>query len=114
MKRVGTIILLIMLFVSCNQEAEKNNLMLNLIPNESKIVLQINDLGYIKNFINNNQLFSQTNFAKDSLNNLIDGINIDQSKNSGLLSFSRYGKKNMAITFISNKNYSDSLNINNN
>ena len=114
MKRVGTIILLIMLFVSCNQEAEKNNLMLNLIPNESKIVLQINDLGYIKNFINNNQLFSQTNFAKDSLNNLIDGINIDQSKNSGLLSFSSYGKNNTAITFISNKNYSDSLNINNN
>ena len=114
MKRVGTIILLIMLFVSCNQEAEKNNLMLNLIPNESKIILQINDLGYIKNFINNNQLFSQTNFAKDSLNNLIEGINIDQSKNAGLLSFSSYGKNNTAITFISNKNYSDSLNINNN
>ena len=113
-KRLETIILLIMLFVSCNPKAEKDNPMLNLIPNESKIIIQINDLGYIKNFINNNQLFSQTNFAKDSLINLIKGINIDQSKNSGLLSFSRYGKKNMAITFISNKNYSDSLNINNN
>ena len=113
-KRLETIILLIMLFVSCNPKAEKNNPMLNLIPNESKIIIQINDLGYIKNFINNNQLFSQTNFAKDSLNNLIEGINIDQSKNSGLLSFSSYGKNNTAITFISNKNYSDSLNINNN
>ena len=102
-----------MLFVSCNPKAEKDNPMLNLIPNDSKIIIQINDLGYIKNFINNNQLFSQTNFAKDSLNNLIDGINIDQSKNSGLLSFSSYGKNNTAITFISNKNYSDSLNINN-
>ena len=112
-KRLETIILLIMLFVSCNPKAEKNNPMLSLIPNESKIIIQINDLGYIKNFINNNQLFSQTNFAKDSLNNLIDGINIDQSKNSGLLSFSSYGKNNKAITFISNKNYSDSLNINN-
>ena len=107
-------ILLIMLFVSCNPESGKNNPMLDLIPNESKIIIQINDLGYIKNFINNNQLFSQTNFAKDSLNNLIKGINIDQSKNSGLLSFSSYGKNNKAITFISNKNYSDSLNINNN
>ena len=113
-KRLGTIILLIMLFVSCNSKDEKSNPMLNLIPNESKIIIQINDLGYIKNFINNNQLFSQTNFAKDSLNNLIKGINIDQSKNSGLLSFSSYGKNNTAITFISNKNYSDSLNINNN
>ena len=113
-KRLETIILLIMLFVSCNPKAEKNNPMLNLIPNESKIIIQINDLGYIKNFINNNQLFSQTNFAKDSLNNLIEGINIDQSKNAGLLSFSSYGKNNTAITFISNKNYSDSLNINNN
>ena len=103
-----------MLFISCNPKAEKNNSMLNLIPNDSKIIIQINDLGYIKNFINNNQLFSQTNFAKDSLNNLIKGINIDQSKNSGLLSFSSYGKNNTAITFISNKNYSDSLNINNN
>ena len=112
-KRLETIILLIMLFVSCNPKAEKNNPMLNLIPNESKIIIQINDLGYIKNFINNNQLFSQTNFAKDSLNNLIEGINIDQSKNAGLLSFSSYGKNNTAITFISKKNYSDSLNINN-
>ena len=113
-KRLETIILLIMLFVSCSPKAEKDNPMLKLIPNESKIIIQINDLGYIKNFINNNQLFSQTNFAKDSLNNLIKGINIDQSKNSGLLSFSSYGKNNTAITFISNKNYSDSLNINNN
>ena len=113
-KRLETIILLIMLFVSCNPESEKNNPMLDLIPNESKIIIQINDLGYIKNFIKNNQLFSQTNFANDSLNNLIDGINIDQSKNSGLLSFSSYGKNNKAITFISNKNYSDSLSINNN
>ena len=113
-KRLETIILLIMLFISCNPKAEKNNPMLNLIPNDSKIIIQINDLGYIKNFINNNQLFSQTNFAQDSLNNLIKGINIDQSKNSGLLSFSSYGKNNTAITFISNKNYSDSLNINNN
>tara|TARA_Y100000746_G_scaffold16581_1_gene13138 strand:- start:168 stop:2597 length:2430 start_codon:yes stop_codon:yes gene_type:complete len=113
-KRLETIILLIMLFISCNPKAEKNNSMLNLIPNDSKIIIQINDLGYIKNFINNNQLFSQTNFAQDSLNNLIKGINIDQSKNSGLLSFSSYGKNNTAITFISNKNYSDSLNINNN
>ena len=38
-----------MLFVSCNPKAEKNNPMLNLIPNESKIIIQINDLGYIKN-----------------------------------------------------------------
>ena len=113
MKRIETIILLIMLFVSCNPKAEKNNPMLSLIPNESKIIIQINDLSYVKNFIKNNQLFSQTNFANDSLNNLIDGINIDQSKNSGLLSFSSYGKNNKAITFISNKNYSDSLNINN-
>ena len=30
-------------------KAEKNNPMLNLIPNESKIIIQINDLGYIKN-----------------------------------------------------------------
>ena len=107
-------ILLIILFISCNQEAKKHDSMLSLIPNDSKIVLQINDLNYIKNFINNNQLFSNTNFAKDSLNNLINGINIDESKNSGLLSFSSYGKNNTAITFISNKNYSDSLNINEN
>ena len=62
-KRLETVILLIMLFVSCNSKDEKSNTMLNLIPNESKIIIQINDLGYIKNFINNNQLFSQTNFA---------------------------------------------------
>ena len=108
------ILLLLILFISCNQKAEKKDSMLDLIPNDSKIVVQINDLNYIKSFINNNQLFSITNFANDSLNNLINRINIDESKNSGLLSFSSYGKNNMAITFISNKNFSDSLNINDN
>ena len=37
-----------MLFVSCNPKAEKNNPMLSLIPNESKIIIQINDLSYVK------------------------------------------------------------------
>jgi len=46
-KRLETIILLIMLFVSCNPESGKNNPMLDLIPNESKIIIQMNDLGYI-------------------------------------------------------------------
>jgi len=105
------ILLLIILFISCNQKTAKNDSMLNLIPNDSKIIAQINDLNYIRNFINNNQLFSNTDFAKDSLNDLINRLNIDESKNSGLLSFSSYGKNNTAITFISNKNSSDSLNI---
>ncbi|MED5269776.1 MAG: hypothetical protein VX406_02950 [Bacteroidota bacterium] len=103
-------IVLIMLFISCNQKVEKDHSMLSLIPNDSKIVLQINDLNYIKNFIDNNHLFSNTTFANDSLSNLINSLNIDESKNSGLLSFSSYGKDNKAITFISNKNFSDSLN----
>lgn len=105
---------LIILFISCDQEIQDRNSMFSLIPNESKIVIQINDLNYIKSFITNNTLFSKTYFANDSLNNLINRINIDQSKNSGLLSFSSYGKNNKAITFISNKNFSDSLNIENN
>ncbi len=106
------ILLLIILFISCNQKTDYNDSMLSLIPSDSKIVIQINDLNYIKNFIDNNQLFSNTKFAKDSLNNLINKINIDGSKNSGLLSFTNYGKNNTAITFISNKNFSDSLNKN--
>ena len=103
-------IILIMLLISCNQKVEKDHSMLSLIPNDSKIVLQINDLNYIKNFIYNNHLLSNTTFANDSLSNLINSLNIDESKNSGLLSFSSYGKDNKAITFISNKNFSDSLN----
>ena len=106
------ILLLIILFISCNEKTDYNDSMLSLIPSDSKIVVQINDLNYIKNFIDNNQLFSNTKFAKDSLNNLINKINIDGSKNSGLLSFTNYGKNNTAITFISNKNFSDSLNNN--
>ena len=111
-KRV--ILLLIIFFISCNQKTEKNDYKLSLIPKDSKIVVQINDLNYIENFINTNQLFSNTGLAKDSLNNLINRINIDESKNSGLLSFTSYGKNNTATTFISNKNFSDSLSVNNN
>ena len=112
-KWVG-IILLIISLTSCEQEMNDNNLMFSLIPNESKIVIQINDLDYIKSFITNNELFSNTYFSRDSLNNLINRINIDESKNSGLLSFSNYGKNNVAITFISKKNFSDSLKMQNN
>ena len=112
-KWVG-IILLIISLTSCEQEMNDNNLMFSLIPNESKIVIQINDLDYIKSFITNNELFSNTYFSRDSLNNLINRINIHESKNSGLLSFSAYGKNNVAITFISKKNFSDSLKMQNN
>ena len=112
-KWVG-IILLIISLTSCEQEINNKNLMFSLIPNESKIVIQINDLDYIKSFITNNELFSNTYFSRDSLNNLINRINIDESKNSGLLSFSTYGKNNVAITFISKKNFSDSLKMQNN
>ena len=112
-KWVG-IILLIISLTSCEQEMNDNNLMFSLIPNESKIVIQINDLDYIKSFITNNELFSNTYFSRDSLNNLINRINIHESKNSGLLSFSTYGKNNVAITFISKKNFSDSLKMQNN
>ena len=104
------ILLLIILFISCNQKEERVNLSFNLIPDDSKIVLQINDFNYIRNYISSNQLVSSTYFAKDSLSNLINRINIDESKNSGLLSFSNYGKNNIAITIITNKNSSDSLN----
>ena len=112
-KWVG-IILLIISLTSCEQEMNDNNLMFSLIPNESKIVIQINDLDYIKSFMTNNELFSNTYFSRDSLNNLINRINIHESKNSGLLSFSTYGKNNVAITFISKKNFSDSLKMQNN
>ena len=112
-KWVG-IILLIISLTSCEQEMNDNNLMFSLIPNESKIVIQINDLDYIKSFMTNNEVFSNTYFSRDSLNNLINRINIDESKNSGLLSFSTYGKNNVAITFISKKNFSDSLKMQNN
>ena len=63
---------LIILFISCDQEIQDRNSMFSLIPNESKIVIQINDLNYIKSFITNNTLFSKTYFANDSLNNLIN------------------------------------------
>ena len=80
-KWVG-IILLIISLTSCEQEINNNNLMFSLIPNESKIVIQINDLDYIKSFITNNELFSNTYFSRDSLNNLISRINLHESKNA--------------------------------
>ena len=39
------ILLLIILFISCDQKEERVNLSFNLIPDDSKIVLQINDRG---------------------------------------------------------------------
>ena len=63
--------LLIILFISCDQKEERVNLSFNLIPDDSKIVLQINDFNYIRNYISSNQLVSSTYFAKDSLSNLI-------------------------------------------
>ena len=63
--------LLIILFISCDQKEERVNLSFNLIPDDSKIVLHINDFNYIRNYISSNQLVSSTYFAKDSLSNLI-------------------------------------------
>ena len=98
-----------LLIFSCNSSDNESISLYNLLPNESSVIININDLNNTKEILNKNKIlpivFSSTKEISTQLN-LLSNKN---SEKEGILSLSNYGKDQVAFTYIRKSNSFDSI-----
>ena len=102
-------ILASLLIYSCNSSDNESISLYNLLPNESSVIININDLNNTKEILNKNKIlpivFSSTKEISTQLN-LLSNKN---SAKEGILSISDYGKDEVAFAYIRKSNSFDSI-----
>jgi len=86
----------IIMLVSCDKKTSRNEDLVSLIPQNTDIVVRINDINSLINKFQNDELLKNLNFPKDISLNLKNLIN--DSLNNQIITFSNFGKKEKAIT----------------
>ena len=98
-----------LLIFSCNSSDNESISLYNLLPNESSVIININDLSNTKEILNKNKIlpivFSSTKEISTQLN-LLSNKN---SAKEGILSISNYGKDEVAFAYIRKSNSFDSI-----
>ena len=98
-----------LLIFSCNSSDNESISLYNFLPNESSVIININDLNNTKEIFNKNKIlpivFSSTKEISTQLN-LLSNKN---SEKEGILSLSNYGKDQVAFTYIRKSNLFDSI-----
>ena len=109
MKRIYKFILsFLFLISSCSSEKEILISGLNLLPSDSSIIININDINRTREILNENLLVNAIYPTSKSITEKLDILVDDKIKN-GILSISPYGKDDLAYTFISKVDVNDSL-----
>ena len=100
---------LALLIFSCNSSDNESISLYNFLPNESSVIININDLNNTKEILNKNKIlpivFSSTKEISTQLN-LLSNKN---SVKNGILSLSSFGKDEIAFTYIRKSNSYDSI-----
>ena len=100
---------LALLIFSCNSSDNESISLYNFLPNESSVIININDLNNTKEILNRNKIlpivFSSTKEISTQLN-LLSNKN---SAKEGILSLSDYGKDEVAFAYIRKSNLFDSI-----
>ena len=89
---------LIVLSISCEKTTSKNEDLESLIPQNTDIILRINDINSVKNKFQNDELLKNLYFPKDVRLKVKDLVN--DSLNNQIITFSNFGKEKKAITVI--------------
>jgi len=101
-----------LLIFSCNSSDNESISLYNFLPNESSVIININDLNNTKEILNKNKIlpivFSSTTEISTQLN-LLSNKN---SVKNGILSLSSFGKDEIAFTYIRKSNSYDSIHEN--
>ena len=101
------LILMIVLIFSCDEINSSDKNLVSLIPQNTDIVIRINDINALKNKIKNDDLLKNLYFSKDITLDVKNLIN--DSLNSQVIAFSNFGKNEKAIT-VFHKTTKDSSN----
>ena len=82
---------LIVLSISCEKTTSKNEDLESLIPQNTDIILRINDINSVKNKFQNDELLKNLYFPKDVRLKVKDLVN--DSLNNQIITFSNFGKE---------------------
>ena len=98
-----------LLIFSCNSSDNESISLYNFLPNESSVIININDLNNTKEILNKNKILP---IVLSSTKEISTQLNLLSNKNSakeGILSISDYGKDQVAFTYIRKSNSLDSI-----
>ena len=97
-KNYTTFFSIIIVLITCDKRTSTNEDLINLIPQNTDIVVRINDINSLKNKFQNDELLKNLHFPNDITLNVKKLIN--DSLNNQIIAFSNFGKKEKAITVI--------------
>ena len=97
-KNCTVFVSIIILLISCDKKTSSNDSLLSLIPQNTDIIVRINDINSLKNKFQNGELLKNLYFPKDISLNVKNLIN--DSLNNQIIAFSNFGKNEKGITVI--------------
>ena len=89
---------IIILLISCDKTTSTNEDLVSLIPQNSDIIVRVNDIQSLINKLQNDEFLKKLYFPKDISQKVKNLIN--DSLNNQIIAFSNFGKKEKAITVI--------------
>ena len=104
-----SLLLASMLFYSCNNSDNELISLYSFLPEDSMVIVNINDLDNTKEILDNNKLLPN---VLSSIQEISIQLNLLSKKNSdkkGILSLSNFGKDEIAFTYIRKSNSFDSI-----
>tara|TARA_B100001057_G_scaffold143545_1_gene143282 strand:+ start:31219 stop:33636 length:2418 start_codon:yes stop_codon:yes gene_type:complete len=100
MKKIKLLILCLIIIYSCTNSTVNEVSSYRFLPDDSKIILKINDLTNTLNILNENKLMDNVLINKDLILSQLKSLSENKNEGNGLLSMSTFGKNEIAFTFI--------------
>ena len=98
-----------LLVYSCNNSDDEFISLYSLLPEDSSVVVNINDLDDTKEILYNNELLPSVLSSTQEISAQLNLLSKKNSDKKGILSLSNFGKDEIAFTYIRKSNSSDSI-----
>ena len=98
-----------LLIFSCNSSDNVSISLYNFLPNESSVIININDLNNTKEILNKNKILPIVLSSTKEISTQLNLLSNKNSEKEGILSLSNYGKDQVAFTYIRKSNSLDSI-----
>ena len=97
------------LISSCSNINNEEKSTFSFLPDESEVILIINDLNNTKEILKNNEILDNISSLNNTVLNQLNSLAEKNSDNTGLLSISSFSKNEIAYTYIRETNSGDSI-----
>ena len=98
-----------LLIYSCTNSDKEAISLFKLLPGDSDIIIKINDLSNTKEILTNNKLLPTILSSTKEISSKLNLLSNKNSEREGILSLSKYGKNEIAFTYIRKSNSFDTI-----